>query len=207
MENIISKMGLYDLFARGVTGAIVLCAADFFGIANILKSELPWWVIILCGYFFGLVLEELSLIREKGFCRKNGKEINGIRKQIEDLVSTEYPEYDFKNCKRALIANDKELVSDEPLSHIVMSSSLKIAFIVLAVIKLAQVICYWVPGLNIFDMPMDENIFVAICSIFSLITLSFIFAQRERHYCNHRTKIIFDYCIAKKYTDIEKEKP
>ena len=189
MENIISKMGLYDLFARGVTGVIVLCAADLFGIANILKSELPWWAIILCGYFLGLVLEELSLIREKGFCRKNGKEINGIRKQIEDLVSTKYPEYDFKNCKRALIANDKELVSDEPLSHIVMSSSLKIAFIVLAVIKLAQVICYWIPGLNIFDMPMDENISVAICRIVSLIMLSFIFAQRERHYCNAEQKL------------------
>lgn len=123
MENIISKMGLYDLFARGVTGVVVLCVADLFGIANILKSEIPWWVIILCGYFLGLVLEELSLIREKSFCRKNGKEINGIRKQIEDLVCTEY---DFKNCKRALIANDKELVSDEPLSHIVMSHPLRL---------------------------------------------------------------------------------
>ena len=178
MENIISKMGLYDLFARGVTGVVVLCVADLFGIANIIKSEIPWWVIILCGYFLGLVLEELSLIREKGFCRKNGKEINGIRKQIEDLVCTEYPEYDFKNCKRALIANDKELVSDEPLSHIVMSASFKIAFILLAVVKLIQVICCRVPALNIFGMPVDENICVAIFSVCALIALSLIFSQR-----------------------------
>lgn len=32
MGNIISKMGLYDLFARGVTGVIVLGVADVFGI-------------------------------------------------------------------------------------------------------------------------------------------------------------------------------
>ena len=34
MGNIISKMGLYDLFARGVTGVIVLCTAELFGIAK-----------------------------------------------------------------------------------------------------------------------------------------------------------------------------
>lgn len=35
MGNIISNMGLYDLFARGVTGVVVLCTAELFGIANI----------------------------------------------------------------------------------------------------------------------------------------------------------------------------
>lgn len=64
MENIISKMGLYDLFARGFTGAIILCAADLFGIMNILDSGISVWVIILGGYFLGLVLEELSYLLE-----------------------------------------------------------------------------------------------------------------------------------------------
>lgn len=41
LGNIISKMGLYDLFAIGVTGVIGLCAADPFGIANILDSDIP----------------------------------------------------------------------------------------------------------------------------------------------------------------------
>lgn len=64
MGNIISKMGLYDLFARGVTGAIVLCAADLFGIANILDSEISVWAILLGGYFLGLVLEEFFYLLE-----------------------------------------------------------------------------------------------------------------------------------------------
>ena len=34
MGNIFSKIGLYDLFARGVTGVIVLCTAELFGIAK-----------------------------------------------------------------------------------------------------------------------------------------------------------------------------
>lgn len=62
MGNIIRKMGLYDMFARGVTGLIVLCAADLFGVANILDSGISVWVIILGGYFLGLVLEELSYL-------------------------------------------------------------------------------------------------------------------------------------------------
>ena len=64
MGNIISKMGLYDLFARGMTGVIVLCAADLFGITNILDNEISAWAIILGGYFLGLVLEELSYLLE-----------------------------------------------------------------------------------------------------------------------------------------------
>ena len=39
MGNIISKMGLYDLFARGLTGVVVLCAAHVFGM-TVLDSSL-----------------------------------------------------------------------------------------------------------------------------------------------------------------------
>ena len=34
MENVISKMGLYDLLAKGMTSVIVLCAVDLFSIAK-----------------------------------------------------------------------------------------------------------------------------------------------------------------------------
>jgi len=205
MENIISKMGLYDLFARGVTGAVVLCVADLFGIANILGSGISVWVIILGGYFLGLVLEELSLIREKGIYRKDGKERIGSRKRIEARICSENPEYDFENCKRALIANDKEIILDEPLAHIVMSSSFKIAFLLLAIAKLTQLICYWFPSINILGMPEVENIGVAIFCAFTLSILALIFSQRERHYCERRAKNIFDYSIAKRYAGIKKE--
>ena len=197
MENVISKTGLYDLFARGVTGAVVLCVADLFGIANILGSGISVWVIILGGYFLGLVLEELSLIREKGIYRKDGKERIGSR--------SENPEYDFENCKRALIANDKEIILDEPLAHIVMSSSFKIAFLLLAILKLTQLICYWFPSINILGMPEVENIGVAIFCAFTLSILALIFSQRERHYCERRAKKIYEYSIAKGYAGIKKE--
>ena len=80
-------MGLYDLFARGVTGIAVLCAADLFAIADILSSDAPVWARIIGGYFCGLVLEELSLIREKGFCRvkhKNGKKKTDSAKESKN---------------------------------------------------------------------------------------------------------------------------
>ena len=65
MGNIISNMGLYDLFARGVTGVVVLCAAHVFCIVDSLGKPDYVWVLILCGYFLGLILEELSWILEK----------------------------------------------------------------------------------------------------------------------------------------------
>lgn len=207
MENIISKMGLYDLFARGVTGVIVICAADLFGIADILGSGVPAWAIILCGYFIGLVLEELSLIREKGFYRvksKDGDEKIGSRSKIENRICLQYPDNDFENCKKALIANDKEIILDEPLAHIVMSASFKIAFVVFAGAKLIQAIFIWIPELNVVAMPVDENVYVAIIRIVFLIFLAIIFSQRERHYCERRAKNIFDYCIGKNYPNTKK---
>ena len=67
MGNIISKMGLYDLFARGVTGIIVLCAAHVFGIADLINKNIPVWALLLGGYFCGMLLEELSYMSEKIF--------------------------------------------------------------------------------------------------------------------------------------------
>ena len=60
MGNIISNMGLYDLFARGVTGVVVLCAAHVFCIVDILGKPDYVWVLILCGYFLGLIASDVS---------------------------------------------------------------------------------------------------------------------------------------------------
>lgn len=67
MSDFISKLSVYDLLARGVTGTIVLLAAEIFGVADILKRDTPVWAIVLAGYFCGLVLEEISYILEKMF--------------------------------------------------------------------------------------------------------------------------------------------
>lgn len=205
MGNIISKMGLYDLLARGVTGVIVLCVAHVFGIVDILDKPDCVWVIILGGYFLGLVLEELSLIGEKGFYRmisEKRDDEKGTRKKIENYIFLQYPDYDFENCKKALIANDKEIIMDEPLAHVVMSDSFKIAFLVLAVVKLIQIVF---PEQNIVAMPGDENRYIAIIKMVSLVFLSIVFSQRARHYCERRTKSIFDYCIAQNYPGIKKK--
>lgn len=190
MENIISKMGLYDLFARGVTGATVLCAADLFGIANVLKSEIPWWAIILCGYFLGLVLEEVSYVFEKTF---------HSRDRIEQIVrnSDKYRIYDFEKCKAALMADNHELICDEPLAHVIMSASFRIAFFALLLIEIADEVCCC--------KLITEHWFSPVIDIVILEALILIFHCRVNHYIKHRTEKIFDFCIAKKYTDIEKE--
>ena len=134
MGNIISKMGLYDLFARGLTGVIVLCAADLFGIANILDSEISVWTILLGGYFLGLVLEELSYLLEG---------ILKTRQRAESKICAEikYQKYDYEKCKAALLANEKDVISEEPLTHIIMSDSFQIAFAIFVILEILDSIC------------------------------------------------------------------
>lgn len=167
MENIISKMGLYDLFARGVTGVTVLCAADLFGIANILKSEIPWWAIILCGYFLGLVLEEVSYGFEITF---------HSRDRIEQSVrnSDKYRNYDFEKCKTALMVDNHELVCDEPLAHVIMSASFRIAFFALLLIEIADEVCCC--------KLITEHWFSPVLDIVILEILILIFHYRVNHY-------------------------
>ena len=190
MENIISKMGLYDLFARGVTGVIVLCVADLFGIANILDNGINVWGIILCGYFIGLVLEELSWILERVF---------HSREKIERMVCAEvkYKNYDYDKCKDALMIHEKEIIADEPLAHVVMSRSFEMAFILFLIFELLDVLCC--------NDLISGNFLCPVADIVVMAVLVFIFHSRANHYCKRRAEKIFDYCIGKKYENIEKE--
>ena len=190
MGNIISKMGLYDLFARGVTGVIVLCAADLFGIANILDSEMPLWVMLLGGYFLGLVLEELSYLLEN---------ILKARQKTENKVCAEnkYQKYDFEKCKAALLSNEKSVVSEEPLTHIIMSVSFQIAFTSFLLVELLDAVCCNDLISDVFICPVAD-----VVILFALIL---VFYSRAKHYSRRRAEQIFDFCIAKNYAEIEKE--
>lgn len=178
-------MGLYDLFARGMTGTIVLCAAHVFGMANLLNGGVPVWAIILGGYFCGLVLEELSFMLEK---------LTHSREKIEKKVCLDYPKYDYTQCKNALLANGQEIVADEPLAHIVMSESYKIAFIVFLLMEILDVVC--------FDNLVSDCFISPAWDMVTLIALILIFHYRANHYIKRRTESIFDYCITKEYENI-----
>lgn len=182
MGNIISKMGLYDLFARGVTGIIVLCAAHVFGLVNIEYNEKLVWVFLLGGYFCGLILEELSYLHEKVFrSRERAVEIVCCRQN--------YRAYDYEKCKSALIADNQELICDEPLSHVIMSSSFRIAFFIILLVEAADAICCCTI--------ITKHLVSPVLDIFILEALILIFHYRANHYIKRRTERIFDFCIAK----------
>ena len=190
MGNIISKMGLYDLFARGLTGVIVLCAADLFGIANILDSEISVWTILLGGYFLGLVLEELSYLLEG---------ILKTRQRAESKICAEikYQKYDYEKCKAALLANEKDVVSEEPLTHIIMSVSFQIAFAFFVVVEILDAICS--------NDLISGSFICPVVDVVILVVLILVFHGRASHYSRRRVEQVFDFCIAKKYAGIEKE--
>lgn len=190
MGNIISKMGLYDLFARGVTGTIVLCAAHVFGIADLLNDDIPVWVLLLGGYFCGLVLEELSYLLEG---------VMKSRQRAENKVCAEdrYQKYDYEKCKLALLANEKEFISDEPLAHIIMSVSLQIAFFFFVILEILDAVCC--------NDLISSNFICPVVDVVILIVLILVFHSRAYHYYRRRATQIFDYCIGKQYAEIEKE--
>ena len=190
MENIISKMGLYDLFARGLTGVVVLCAADLFGIANILGSDVPVWALILCGYFCGLVLEELSYLLEH---------VLKSRQKVEDDVcaKSKYQKYDYEKCKAALLANEKDIIAEEPLAHIIMSVSFQIAFVFFIIVEILDAVCC--------NDLISGNFICPVVDVGILTILILVFHGRALHYSRRRAEQIFDFCIAKNYAGIEKE--
>lgn len=190
MTSIISKMGLYDLFARGVTGVIILCAAELFGITNILDNEISAWAIILGGYFLGLVLEELSYLLEG---------ILKTRQRAESKIcaETKYQKYDYEKCKAALLANEKDVVSEEPLTHIIMSVSFQIAFLFFVILEILDAICC--------DDLISGSFICPVVDVVTMVVLILVFHGRASHYNRRRAEQIFDFCIAKEYAGIEKE--
>ncbi len=209
MEKTIERMGLYDIIARGLTGTIVILASDLFGIFDLhgaSEDNTPAWVILIAGYFCGLVLEEISYIFEKSRRLRKIRERFPVtkrlfisRSEIELKVCdmSEYRKYDYKCCKNALIENDNEHILDEPLAHMVMSSSFKIAFTVFLALKILYLV--------FCRDSISDTVFRQIVDILILAALIAVFHCSARHYSQRRAEQIFDYCIAKGYPGIMKK--
>ena len=204
MENIIEKLGLYDIFARGLTGIIVILAADLFGIFNLYDASedsniIPAWAIFIAGYFCGVVLEEMSYwlenLEKEGVWTKIFIARSKIKKEVEN--GDNYKKYNYQCCKDALIENNREVIADEPLAHIVMSASFKIAFSIFLFLKVTDCIFQ-------FDIISDSLVCPGV-DILILIVLVIIFHFRAKHYSKRRVEQIFNYCIAKHYPGIERE--
>lgn len=194
MEKIMERMGLYDIFARGLTGTTVILAADVFGIAGLWGASensdtVPGWAVLVAGYFCGLVLEELSYIMEKLFHSRK-------RNEAKVCDAPKYADYLYEECKAALLAEDRDDICDEPLAHIVMSASFEIAFTFFLFLELVNAF---------FRCGIISGSFISpVADIFILAALIIIFHFREGHYSRRRAERIFDYCIAKCYPGIRK---
>lgn len=121
------------------------------------------------------------------------------RQKIENRVRAEnkYQKYDFEKCKAALVSNEKSVVSEEPLTHIIMSVSFQIAFTFFLLVELLGAICCNDLISDVFICPVAD-----IVILFALIL---VFHSRAIHYSRRRAEQIFDFCIAKNYAEIEKE--
>ena len=188
MGEVLSKIGLYDLLARGVTGTIVLWMADLFGILELHQWDLPAWAIVVIGYFCGLVLEEISYLLEQKF---------HLRAKAEKRVQDDFPNYDLAKCKNMVLANEKEGIGDEPLAHVVMSSSLRNALSIFLVLELLDAF----GGLGI----VQHCFFHPWVDLGLLVLLTLLFHYRADHCSERRAKRIFHYCITKGYSGIGKK--
>lgn len=191
MGDIINRIGLYDLFARGLTGMIVILAARFFGIIGHLgvpgdEAVVPVWMILTAGYFCGVILEEVSFILERAF---------HSRKRITRKVCArkEYAHLDYEACKSWLKADGQEAFLDEPLAHIIMSSSFRIAFFIFLFFEVANVIC----GGSL----ISGNSLHPFVNIAFLIMLFFLFSYRSRHYIERRVELVFESCTGRSNVD------
>ena len=175
MDKILGKIGIYDLIARGLTGIVVFVIGWIMGIFNIpglneLINSIPIWAVLIAGYFCGLVLEELSYIFEQ---------IIRFRKRLCKRISSrkEYAAYNYKDCENKLISDGFQETIDEPLTHIVMSSALAIAFTIFLIMSI------------VVKKPIPL--------LLLLVALIFVFCYRYYHYSKRRIELIFRLYIAK----------
>ena len=189
MENLLKYIGVYDFFARMLAGTIIIVMADLLDIISFVRGNnaISIWILIVLGYFTGVVIEEISFVFERYF---------GTRKKLSKQVCerNEYRKYDYKKCKQALVYNNKESVLDSSIAHIVMSSSLHIGSLVLLVIKLIILLS---------SLPKIIDVKHEILPLILLMILVILFGYRKRHYIIRRTEQVFDYCISMKYENIE----
>ncbi len=177
MEKLIEKLALYDILARLVTGIIVLFAAEFFGIVDLLgisakPSELGAATLLLSGYFCGIVLETIAmpLIRRRKKYEEKLLKSNGCCME------------QYEERKKQLLNDNKQIVMDEPMAHIVMSLSLAIAFTFFLVVKVVSSIC-----------PISKLCTEAV-SIIVLVVLVGLFCYRAVSYTKRRVEQICEYC-------------
>ncbi len=180
MEKLIEKLALYDILARLVTGVIVLFAAEFFGILDLLGisvnlSELGTATLLVTGYFCGIILETVSMLLPK--CRAKFEE--DVLK--EKKIGVEQ----YEKWKKQLLKDNQQIVMDEPMAHIVMSLSFAIAFTFFLVVKVVSSIC-----------PISKLCTEAV-SIIVMAFLVGLFCYRAVSYTKRRVKQICDYCTTK----------
>lgn len=201
MDKLWEKMALYDLLVRLLTGVIVIVAAEALGIIDWMDSStmefhLPVWLLLLGGYFVGMVLEELSYMIECNIDRK--KPFHRIwnvvfyhRGKIKREVSAKYPSLQYRDCKRKLIVNGFGNLIEEPLAHAIMSSSLMIAFLLFIPCLLVQYFYL------VFCCKMSGDLLGTVMKAGILFALYLIFRSRAKHYSKRRSELIFDYYLGK----------
>lgn len=188
MEEGLERLSIYDILVRVMSGGLTILGAYWGKVIDIPKSEKDFWAVafFIGAYGIGLILEELSYWLEKLF---------NTRKKIENNVCEEkkYKNYDLQKCKDTLIKHDKEIIAEEPLAHIVLADTLKIAYIGMLIIKLLNII---------FDTQNRDAL--AVCTVLAFGVIIIILDGRQKHYCKRRVERIFDYCIAKGYNNIDR---
>ena len=194
MDEFIGKLSLYDYLVRLIAGGITILGAyysDLVGMFWNLKN-ISAIAFILCSYGIGIVLEEISYIWKVHWKSNKENEIAArIRYRLLKVPEEKYSEYDFEKCKRKLLKDNREEISDEPLAHFVMADSLKIACILLAFLKIISI-----------AISHEREIVKAVINIVILIVLSEIFYFRTEHYEYRQRKRVIEYCVEKGYPDI-----
>ena len=196
-SSLLDYLSIYDLFARMVAGAVVLLMSSLLGIfdSTIGSSDaFAAIAFIVFSYFTGIILEEMSHILENIFGFRKKWEKQFCRNEI-------YRKYSYIKCKKALARNGNNDLLDKSLSHIVMSSSISIGFIILILTKIGLLVFSLVVHKKDAMTTCFECIPVVAILIFMIVILQF----RKRNYIEMRVQQIFDFCIAKGYEDIYRD--
>lgn len=183
MEKLLEKIGLYDFFARLITGLTILVSAEVFGIIDCLhlfseEAEKRTFVIpavLLGGYFVGVVLEELAYwIRP----------ILIALKKREALFPRIVEPADTEKKKRKLIGAGHEGLIETPLTHVVMSKAYALAFSVFTVINIIKAFCH---------AELTSETWWILKYIIAPLVLTAVFILRQYHYRARRIELIERY--------------
>lgn len=180
MEKLAERLALYDIFARMVTGIIVLFAAEYFGVFAILgiavqPSEFNAGKLLVTGYFCGIVLETAAL------------PLKGRRRKYEETFfrSKGYDAAQFSEMKRKLRNDGKQFAMDEAMAHIVMSLSVMIASVFFLAVKTVNLFCPMGQFMNRLGTDW-KDILVLVCS-------AYLFGYRAKYYTGRRVEQICSY--------------